>query len=219
MTGPPDDLRREAAEAAASAYRRFAADVAGTTNGDGAEAGSHDGADGDAGPATGHEDDPFGIGDLRRSMTRALDLYLELAERVFDVSTRSLEQALGGPLAAMAGPRVPSAQPVRLEAPPGGRATATIWLHNVTGAPLATARLLCSDLLGDDGSTLPASAATFEPGWSGPVVPFATVSATLVVAVPASAAPAVYVGHAVLVGAPDVAVPLRLTVEGPRLPS
>jgi hypothetical protein len=195
------DAQRLAAEAAKASFRLFAPSLAG--NGQGPLADDPEGS---------RHDDPFGIGELRRSMRRAVDLYLELAERMFDLSTRAVEEALVPRIASLSGSGPEPAQGVlRVTCAPGERVTAPIWLHNMTDEPLAPGRFRCSDLLGSDGSFV-RSAAVITPERTEPLAPDASLRALLAIDVPADAAAVVYVGHAVLVPVPDVALAIHLSV-------
>ena len=207
----PTRSQRAAAEAAASSFRQFVPLLDGN---------GHGGPDGDVWSGDGgsgrDEDDPFGIAELRRSMRRAVDLYLELAERVFDLSTRSLEQALKPRLASLTGFGPAGGDGLlQLTGAPGEQTSAPIWLHNTTDVPLLPGRFRCSDLLGHDGSTIPSTLTAITPERTTIVAPGSSLAATFTVDVPADASPVVYVGHALLVPAPDVALAVRLHVVTP----
>jgi hypothetical protein len=197
--------RSAATAAAEQSFRLFAPLLGG--RGNGLESSTYE-ADDQRAP-----DDPFGIGELRRSMRRAVDLYLELAERVFDVSTRSLEQTLKPRLASMtAASSSPTDGVVRVSGTAGTRVSAPIWLHNMTDEPLPPARFQCSDLLGSDGSIIGSGAATIVPPATERLSPGQSVAALLTIEVPAGTPAVVYVGHAVLVPLPDVSLVVRLEV-------
>ena len=131
------DAHRLAIETAQASFRSFAR-VVGDSQDGGFGARRAASADPDA-MAQDHAGDldAISFADLRRTVTRSLDLYLELAERLMDTATRSLEDTLRARgVTASGGRREQPWTPVSLAAQPGAAASAPIWIHNVTGEAL-----------------------------------------------------------------------------------
>jgi hypothetical protein len=86
-----------------------------------------------------------------------------------------------------------------------------VWLHNLTGDPVAGIRLRLTRLTAHDGTEVDGSAATFEPAEI--VVPAqASAHTRLQLLVPAGTATGVYHGHVLAAGLLDTALPARLVV-------
>ncbi len=97
---------------------------------------------------------------------------------------------------------------------PGGEGTATLWVHNTTGAP-ATLSLAASDLVGQMGR-IPAIAVTFSPRSLGTVPAGTSRSATVLVRTHPGARPGDYQGVVTADGAPEAVLALRVTVGPDR---
>ncbi len=97
---------------------------------------------------------------------------------------------------------------------PGGEGTATLWVHNTTGAP-ATLTLAASDLVGPMGR-IPAVAVIFQPRSLGTVPAGTSRSATVLVRTHPGARPGVYHGVVTGVGPPGAVLALRVTVGPDR---
>jgi hypothetical protein len=161
--------------------------------------------------------DGLGFGELRRAITRSLDLYLELAERLFDSSTRSLESALRvRGLTVTPAPRHPKGTPLQLEAVRGERATGLMWLHNQTDDALSAVAFRPTDLSSHDGSVIAASAIDVAPRTIDVIPPGATVSATVTIGVVAGARAGLYVGHVLVSPEADAVLPIHLRVVEPE---
>src|SRR5205823_1245013 len=162
-------------------------------------------------------DDHLGFGELRRSITRSLDLYLELAERFFDASTRSLEATLRARGVSVTGEGNPAPwTPLRFQGEAGRRTTTTIWLHNVTDQTLEGVRFRSTDLVAHDGAVVPAGASAVDPPVVERVAAGSSVAAALTVDVAPSVPSGCYVGYVLLSAVPDAVLPLSLTVRPPR---
>jgi len=160
-------------------------------------------------------DGDLGFAELRRGVTRSLDLYLDLAERLFDTSTRTLEDALRTRgVTVTGGQRDAVSPPLSIEGRSGERVVAPIWLHNLTDEPLVGARCFSSDLVAHTGCRVPARSIVVTPGWSGLVKAGSSATAEVVVTIPADTPPAIYVGHVLLSPVADASLPLRLHVRG-----
>jgi hypothetical protein len=96
---------------------------------------------------------------------------------------------------------------------PSGRSGSTeVWLHNGTSEPMLGLRLHSADLRSHDGSTLPASCIGFDPP-SLDELPARSSRGVLVVAdVGADVPGGVYHGVLLVAGAPDVWLPVIVTV-------
>ncbi|MET0831042.1 MAG: hypothetical protein ABWY62_01585 [Acidimicrobiia bacterium] len=97
---------------------------------------------------------------------------------------------------------------------PGGEGTATLWVHNTTGAP-ATLTLAASDLVGAMGR-IPAVAVTFQPRSLGTVPADTSRSATVLVRTHPGARPGHYHGVVTAVGTPGAVLALRVMVGPDR---
>lgn len=97
----------------------------------------------------------------------------------------------------------------------GARADSEVWLHNGTSAPIAGLSLHCGDLRAHDGSVLPASAVRFDPDGVDEL-PARSSRGVVVSADIADIADdqlvGTYRGVILAAGAPDVWLPLELTV-------
>jgi hypothetical protein len=202
------DAHRLAIDSADTTFRFFARFLGGDArNGNG---------NGDASqPATDeHPDGELGFAELRRGVTRSLDLYLDLAERLFDTSTRTLEDALRTRGVTVTGGRRDAVStPLPIEGRPGERVVAPIWLHNLTDEPLDGARCFASDLVAHTGCRVPARSIVVAPGWSGPVKAGASATAEVAITIPADTPAGIYVGHVLLSPIADASLPLRLHVR------
>ena len=210
------DTHRLAIETAQASFRSFARAV-----GDGAGGGGFGarrvapGEQADDGLDDGM--DAISFADLRRTVTRSLDLYLELAERLMDTATRSLEDTLRARgVTATGGRREQPWTPVVVEAQPGEVASAPVWLHNMAPDPMTAATFVPTDLTAHDGSVLPAACVTLDPPSLAEVPPRASASATLSIRVGDGVAPGTYVGHLLVSPLAGVVVPIRLDVHPGR---
>lgn len=159
--------------------------------------------------------DAVGFAELRRTVTRSLDLYLEIAERLMDTATRSLEDTLRSRgVTTTGGRRDQPWTPLHLEMQPGGTASAPIWLHNVTDEPIAEATFVATDLVAHDGSRVPASCVTVDPGTVTQVAPRASLTAALSLRLEADVPEGTYLGYVLVSPLPGIAVPIRLDVGG-----
>jgi hypothetical protein len=200
------EAHRRALESADASFRTFAGFL------DGRRAGPEVDAAEDAGAEL--HDDPLGFGELRRAMTRSFDLYLELAERFFDASSRSLEDTLRSRgVTVTGGGRDGAPSPLRVEGRPGERVSVPIWLHNLTDEAVTERRYLVTDLVSHTGAVLPGRAAVVTAETTETVVPGASVSAELTITLAADTAVGVYHGHVLLAPIADAALPVRLHVH------
>lgn len=163
------------------------------------------------GPLAADGDGPAALAQIRTSVMRAIDLYSDLLSETVAAYADALEQVLrpgGGPR-----PASPSraGSPVALTGTPGAKATASIWLHNVTKAPLTGARLWMTSLVAHNGGTLDGIDCVFSPAVLD-VEPASSASITLSVALPADVTPGAYHGLVLASGAPAASVPVVLTV-------
>ena len=162
--------------------------------------------------------DGLGFGELRRAITRSLDLYLELAERLFDSSTRSLESALRmRGVTVTPAPSHPKWTPLQLEAVPGDRTSGLMWLHNQTDACLSAVTFRPTDLSTHDGNVIAASTVDLSPRTIDVIPPDASVSATVTIDVGAGVRAGLYVGHVLASPEADAVLPLHLRVIEPGL--
>jgi hypothetical protein len=91
-----------------------------------------------------------------------------------------------------------------------------VWLHNGTAEAKTGLRLHAGDLRAHDGSTLPASALRFDPP-SLDELPARSSRGVIVTADVADGLPAgVYRGVLLVAGAPDVWLPIVVTVASGR---
>jgi len=163
--------------------------------------------------------DGLGFGELRRAITRSLDLYLELAERLFDSSTRSLESALRmRGVTVTPAPGHPKWTPLQLETVRGGHATGPMWLHNQTDAALSAVTFRPTDLCTHDGSVIAASTIDVAPSTIDVIGPDASVNATVTIPVASGARAGLYVGHVLVSPEADAVLPLHLRVLEPEPP-
>jgi hypothetical protein len=99
-----------------------------------------------------------------------------------------------------------------LNGPSGRSASAELWLHNGTSKPMIGLRLHSGDLRSHDGTTLPASGIRFDPP-SLDELPARTSRGVLVLADVADEVPGgVYRGIVLVAGAPEVWLPIVVTV-------
>ena len=162
------DTHRLAIETAQASFRSFARAVGDGRDGGGfgARRTAGEQPDGGGDHDDGRDDglDAISFADLRRTVTRSLDLYLELAERLMDTATRSLEDTLRARgVTATGGRREQPWTPVAVEARPGEVASAPIWLHNMTPDAVASVTFVPTDLTAYDGSVLPAACLSVDP--------------------------------------------------------
>jgi len=95
---------------------------------------------------------------------------------------------------------------------PGRKGSAEVWLHNGTAEPTTALRPHCGDLRAHDGSTLPASTLRFEPA-SLDELPARSSRGLVVTADVADGVPGgAYRGVLLVAGAPDVWLPIVVTV-------
>jgi hypothetical protein len=161
----------------------------------------------------GDADDEPGFAELRRSVTRSFDLYLELAERMFDSSTRSMETALRVRGVTVTGQEhQPPWIPVRVEGEPGTRPATTAWLHNMTEAALDHVELRSTGLASFAGATIPAASVRLSPAALEQVAAGSTVSVAITVDLPSSLPAGTYAGY-VLTTVPDAVLPLLVDVR------
>jgi hypothetical protein len=157
--------------------------------------------------------DGLAFGELRRAITRSLDLYLELAERLFDSSTRSLESALRmRGVTVTPAPRHPKWTPLQLDAVPGDHTTGLMWLHNQTDVALSAVTFRPTDLSAHDGSVIRASTIDVAPRTIDRLPPDASVSATVTIDVAGNVRAGLYVGHVLVSPEADAVLPLHLRV-------
>jgi len=98
------------------------------------------------------------------------------------------------------------------DGPARRRGSAEVWLHNGTAEPMIGLRLHTGDLRAHDGSTLPSSGLRFDPP-SLDELPARSSRGVVVVADVGDDVPGgVYRGVLLVAGAPDVWLPIVLTV-------
>jgi hypothetical protein len=152
-------------------------------------------------------------------MRRSLDLYLELAERFLDASSRSFESALRDRRVGISGTEADAAtNDVRLSAAAGGRASSRVWIHNRTDRPIVAAAFRATDLWSNRGDVIGSGSVHVDPATVTSLLAGESVSSTIVVDVEPGAASITYYGHIMLEGPDDVAVSLRLDVRPPAAP-
>jgi hypothetical protein len=192
------EVQRRGMDAAAQVIEGFLAGLAGQQPPPGPAATADDGQD-------------PGFAQLRASVARALDLYADLVRRSFEGYADLVEQGLATRGVRLGGAGGGPAE-LTVEGRTGGRAAATVWLHNGTDRP-AEAVLRLTGLSAHDGPVVPGAAACFEPALAR-VAPGASAPARLAVDLE-GVAPGVYRGHVLAAGLPDAALPLRLVVTAP----
>lgn len=152
------------------------------------------------------------LAQIRSSVTRTIDLYSDLVNETFAIYADAIEQVLGRD----GGPRPASssggASPVALSGRPGAEATAKVWLHNATSAPVTGVRLWMTGLTAHDGRTLHETACAFFPGVLD-VEAGSSASAAVSVTVPTNAGAGDYHGLVLATGLPAAGVPVLLTVQ------
>jgi hypothetical protein len=194
--GTYGSARQEAIAAASRVIARQLEQVDGGGMGDGARERTADGRP--------------GVSDLRAAAARSFDLCTDLFQRTFDLYADVLESGLRRRDESLVeyGATVPE---VLLSGRAGEATTAPIWIHNSTDVALVGVRLRMTALGADDGTVLPATIATFEPRTID-VDAGGRAMSRLSAALPATARPAIYFGHALLVGFPHGALSLRVVV-------
>jgi hypothetical protein len=198
------DAQRQAIETAESSFRLFTRFLG--AGGNGHENGSRGPRDDDA-------DDQLGFGELRRSVTRSFDLYLELAERFFDSSTRSLENALRARGVTVTGVREQAPwTPVQPQAEPGRRAATAVWLHNSTDGPLMDVSFRPTDLTSYGGAVISAAAVTLTPVAIEFVPAGESIRADLAIDVNAETAIGIYAGYVLVAPVAEAVLPVLLHV-------
>jgi hypothetical protein len=210
------DAHRLAIETADSSFRVFARLLDGDDDGQPHNGTAHAATNGASEPLDG---DGLGFAELRRAITRSLDLYLDLAERMFDTSTRSLEDALRlRGVTVTSGQRLPRWTPLQMEAAPGDRASGLIWLHNRTEAAISRVSLRATDLSAHNGEVIRASTIVVTPAGAEAVTPEGSVSATVTVDVPDHASAGLYVGYVLASPETEAVLPLHLRVSRAQPP-
>ena len=102
---------------------------------------------------------------------------------------------------------------VRIRLDVRGRGATEVWLHNGTAEPIDGLALHCGELRAADGGTLPATALRFDPPELDEL-PARSSRGIVVEADAAATASGTYRGVILLAGAPDVWLPLEVTVAG-----
>ncbi|MGH9113186.1 MAG: hypothetical protein ACRDZN_12970 [Acidimicrobiales bacterium] len=92
-------------------------------------------------------------------------------------------------------------------------ASGEVWLHNGTGAPIAGLRPHSGELRAHDGATLPASAIGFDPPSLDELPARSSRGVVVEVRLGGGVAAGVYRGVVLVAGAPDVWLPLLVTVD------
>ena len=151
------------------------------------------------------------LAQMRNSVARAIDLYADLLGETFALYADAIEQVLRRDGGARPAVSAGGGSPVAINGAPGEEATATVWLHNVTGSPLSAAELRLTGLSAHDGRTLPVACAFSPPALD--VAAGSSASAGLSVTLPPDAAAGVYHGLVLASGAPAASVPVLLTVR------
>lgn len=94
----------------------------------------------------------------------------------------------------------------------GRRGSAEIWLHNGTGAPIGGLRLHCGDLRAHDGATVPTAAIRFDPPSLDELPARSSRGVVVEARVDGDVAPGTYRGVILVAGAPEVWLPIDVTV-------
>jgi len=94
----------------------------------------------------------------------------------------------------------------------GRRGSAEIWLHNGTGAPIGGLRLHCGDLRAHDGATVPTAAIRFDPPSLDELPARSSRGVVVETRVDGDVAPGTYRGVILVAGAPEVWLPIDVTV-------
>jgi hypothetical protein len=99
-----------------------------------------------------------------------------------------------------------------LEATVPGTTTAEVWLHNRAAKDLGEVALRCSDLLAHDGGVMASGAVTFIPA-AVPMPGRSSRGIELKIEVPQEVKPGLYRGTLLVVGHPELWLPVVLTVR------
>jgi hypothetical protein len=150
-----------------------------------------------------------GFVELRGTVMRTTQLYLELLQRTADDYLSAVEGLVRRGAATLSGGDTGSA--LALTALPGGRAVAPLWIHNTTDASVSGVTLRLTDLTAADGARIAATSAAFSPA-ALDVSAAETRRASLSVAVPRSIASGTYHGHVLVAGLQGASIPVRLAV-------
>jgi hypothetical protein len=142
---------------------------------------------------------------LRADTERAVDAYLNVVRRLYDV----VAGFAGSPGAAPPGP---GPEPLRLPpASPGGTTSAYAWLHNTT--PEAATALVprAAGLVDHHGHQLPGDALSFDPAVVAQLEPGTSRQLLTTLRLPADAVPGTYHGLVLVEHLPTLA--LHVVVE------
>ncbi len=106
-----------------------------------------------------------------------------------------------------------TADPLVVEsAPPGGRSRGELWIHNRSGAPVASVAAHSADLRRHDGWSIPGTSVRFEPVVIDELPDLTSRGIHVTVDVPEDAPPGVYRGLVSASNLPDVWLVLELEV-------
>ncbi len=155
---------------------------------------------------------PSGFGgDLDEELRRAridIERWVELSVEVFDRSFRVLRRLAGDGDGSDTAPGT-----VSVDASAGTTACGELWLHNVSSGEQTSPELTCPGLWSAEGEEIPSSSVRFvvDPA---PLAGRASRRVAVVVEVPASTSSAVFHGVVLSDASPELAIPLRVAVQG-----
>lgn len=145
---------------------------------------------------------------LRTSLSRAMDLYLDLFQRTMDSYIELMEVSMRRRGMSVTAHDGGGLQVERRDGSP--HATGTLFVHNYSGEAATMPQVRVTDLVAADGSVVPARDVRVDVPGDG-IADRSTISLEVSVSID-GAAPGVYFGHAL---AGEDAVPIRLTVTDP----
>lgn len=139
---------------------------------------------------------------LRIDLERALDLSIDVFDRVLALASR-IEPRPGDGGGADAGPLV-------VRGRPGDRAHGTLWIHNRADRDEPAPALRCTDLTTFAGAVIPARHVRVDLA-DEPIAAWNSRAAELVVTVPEATPPGAYVG--LVIAADDADLSFRVRVD------
>lgn len=149
-------------------------------------------------------------GESRASVDRLVDGWESLTRQLSRTLSNSVAGERRPPVFDIAGAE--SSGAVTLVGGADVAAITEVWLHNGGSEHLGEVGLRCSDLLTHDGAVITSGAVRFDPV-PVPLPARSSRGVVVGVAVPVGAGPGVYRGTLLVVGHPDIWMPIELTVR------
>ena len=159
-----------------------------------------------------HQDDGETLGELRATVTRAVDTYANLLERTFDAYFDLIDERT-----RPTGPRLSNGTTdgVYIELHAGEQGRAELWLENPTAEPGPTMTPQATTLSNGTGFSISATSIAFEPSIVDAVAPGTAENVAMIIDTKLDLPVGHYYGHVLVREQPGMALSVAVRIGPP----